>query len=791
MVGLVIVSHSRKLALAIAELVKSLTTDTLPIAVAGGVGDDYAELGTDATDIMEAIEKVHSDEGTLILVDMGSALLSTELALEFLGEDIAKNIKVTSAPVLEGAVSAGVQIQLNSPLEKVYSEAMAGLQAKQIHLDENVEDTALANNDTVDLAKNANTLSKQFIIENPHGLHVRPVTQLIQTIAPFTSKIGIQNSSKQSEIVDGRSAISVSCLQLLKGDSMTVFALGDDATETLNAITDLHNAHYGENLEEKINIETTKEKASIIAISEGYALAPAFTLDEKPFVIKSRNIDDVSAECEKLKIAIKQTIEQLQKQAKKLTKTESDIITTHAIMLDDPSLLEKAQKHICDKKCNAEYAWNETIQSIADDYRQMENTYFQQRATDIIDIGKQVLSNLGIKTDTKITLDKPVILFLSELSPSQASELNSTMVKGIVTKYGGATSHSAIIARSLGIPMISGFNIDKVQQGNFCILDGYKNQIYCNPNQQLTDSYQAKYDEWQAQRKELQQLAQQIVQTKDGIQISVLANVASLQEAQAVTNNGADGVGLLRTEFLFLDNADAPSEESQYQQLRAMLTAVGKPVTIRTFDIGGDKQVPYVNQNEENPFLGVRGVRLYQQQPQLFTDHIRAILRASVGQEVKIMFPMIATLDDFVQTKKWVENIHNELTEKGIEHQWPLPIGMMVETPASVLLADEFAKVADFFSIGTNDLTQYIMAADRGSVELAKYNNPLSSPVLDMIKTVIQAGENENIPVSLCGNTGKLTKALPILINLGLRTVSLSLSSVAEAKQIIATLDNA
>ncbi len=246
----------------------------------------------------------------------------------------------------------------------------------------------------------------------------------------------------------------------------------------------------------------------------------------------------------------------------------------------------------------------------------------------------------------------------------------------------------------------------------------------------------------------------------------------------------------LSNENLFLDNADAPDEETQYQQLREILTAVGKPVTIRTFDIGGDKPVPYVNQAEKNPFLGVRGVRLYSQLPELFENHIRAVLRAAAGQQAKIMFPMIASLEDFSKTKQWVESIHTELTEQGIAHQWPIPIGMMVETPAAALLADEFSQLADFFSIGTNDLTQYLMAADRGDVALAGYNNPLSPPVLDMVQRVIKAAEKPSIPVGLCGDPGVLQQALPALIQLGLRAISLSLSSIPEAKQIIANLDD-
>ncbi len=796
MVSLVIVSHSRPLATAVADLVKSLTTDTLPVAVAGGVGENYAELGTDATDIMEAIESVYSDDGVLVLVDMGSAILSTELALEFLDETQVQNIKITAAPVIEGAVAAAVQMQLNAPLESVYAEAMAGLLPKQTHLNE-VTDTPPQSSEAdnkigiAQLAQSQQAKRRDFVIQNPHGLHARPAATLAQAVAPFSCQIGVQNISKQSDVVDMRSVLSLSCLQLLKGETMAVFALGEDAEQALDAIADLHNNHYGESFNEDASVAEPTEQQQVISLCEGYALAPAFILNEQPFNIEKRAITAVSAECDKLQHAIQTTISSLRRQAKALSSVEAEILTTHAMLLDDALLFDNSAAIIREAQCAADYAWYGVIQRVAKDYQQMENVYFQQRASDILDIGRQVLAQLGVDTRQRIEVSEPVILFLPELSPSQAAELDPTNIKGVVTARGGKTSHAAIIARSLGIPAVSGFTeLAKLKQGDFCMVDGYQAAVYCNPDAALIATYQEKYATWQAKRQQLQQLAQQPARTKDGVSVSVLANIGSLQEAQAVANSGADGVGLLRTEFLFLDNADAPDEETQYQQLREILTAVGKPVTIRTFDIGGDKPVPYVNQAEKNPFLGVRGVRLYSQLPELFESHIRAILRAAAGQQAKIMFPMIASLEDFSKTKQRVETIHEQLTEQGIAHQWPIPIGMMVETPAAALLADEFSQLADFFSIGTNDLTQYLMAADRGDVALAGYNNPLSKPVLDMVQRVIDAAEKPPIPVGLCGDPGTLQQALPTLIHLGLRAISLSLSSIPEAKQIIANVDD-
>ncbi len=443
MVSLVIVSHSRPLATAVADLVKSLTTDTLPVAVAGGVGENYAELGTDATDIMEAIESVYSDDGVLVLVDMGSAILSTELALEFLDESQVENIKITAAPVIEGAVAAAVQIQLNAPLESVYAEAMAGLLPKQTHLNE-VTDTPPQSSEAdnkigfAQLAQSQQAQHRDFVIQNPHGLHARPAATLAQAVAPFSCQIGVQNVSKQSDIVDMRSVLSLSCLQLLKGETMAVFALGEDAEQALDAIADLHNNHYGESLDENgdehlnegANTDESTEQQQVISLCEGYALAPAFILSEQPINIEKRTVTAVSAECDKLQQAIQTTISSLRRQAKALSSVEAEILTTHAMILDDALLFDNSAAIIRQEQCAADYAWHSVIQSVAKDYQQMEDVYFQQRASDILDIGQQVLAQLGVDTRQRIEVSEPVILFLSELSPSQAAELDPTNIKG-------------------------------------------------------------------------------------------------------------------------------------------------------------------------------------------------------------------------------------------------------------------------------------------------------------------------------------------------------------------------
>lgn len=792
MVGLVLVSHSKALVEAALTLVKELSPIPIPIAGAGGVGENKRELGTDATDILEAIKEVFSEDGVLILADMGSAILSSEFALELLDSLEAKKVKICPAPIIEGAVAAAVQIGLNRSLEDVDKEARLGLSAKEEHLlphsfPEKEDNKSFLQ---VDFETNPQVISRVFKVKNQHGLHARPISRLIQTAAQFSAKIGVKNITKNTTIADAESLIALGRLQAEKNDEIMFFALGEDAIQSLDALEALHNTNYGD--KDFVELIEKRVESNQFAISQGYAIGPAIIVNETDVVIEKITISNPYTEITRLKEAIKNAVNQLTNEISIHNNCDTDIFKAHLLMLTDPMLIDFAEKMIESELCNADYAWHTAIQTISQEYQAMENSYFKMRAADLIDIGKRVLYTLGaISQKDSISFDKEGIVFIGELLPSMAALLNPNIIKAVVTEFGGMTSHAAIITRSLGIPLISGFaDWKKIKNGTPVIVDGYTSELYFNPNEELLKQYTAKYNQWKKDFYDLKQKAQTPAFTQDGQQITVLSNIGSLSDAQSVGESGADGVGLLRTEFLFLNRKKAPTETEQYIALRDILTVIDKPITLRTLDIGGDKPLPYLHrEREDNPFLGVRGVRLYKTEPELFSIHIRAVLRAAFNTNTKLMFPMIAQINEFEAVKNQVIAVHNQLENEGIAHLWPIEIGVMIETPAAALIAQELAQKVDFFSIGTNDLTQYIMAAERGNKQLSEYSDPMSLPLLRALALIIESGKASNIPVSLCGELGVLKPSLSILLSLGLTTISLTGASIPEAKNIIRELN--
>lgn len=796
MVGLVIVSHSRALASAVVALVEELSVEKIPLAVSGGIGDEYGDLGTDATDVMDAIESVYSDDGVLILADMGSALLSSDMALEFLSEDMTGNIRISAAPLVEGAVAAAVQIGLHASLDEVCAEAERGLMPKQAHLGTNEESQrADAGAGLHPFEDDAAALKKMLIVENLHGLHARPLTKLVQTAGRFSAEVGMKNVTKNTPVADARSLTGLSLLQAARGDTVMLFVRGSDARAALDALEALHNSRYGEDgaAETVVTAEKKKSHKKQFAVSEGYALGSAYIARSQKQDIPRRHVEDTGGEETRFRNALDGAKAALDRHIASLgtalEKAELDIFYAQKMLLDDPGLVEKTLHRLAAECCNAEYAWYSVCQATADEYAQMNDEYFRRRAVDVIDAALLVLEQLdGRAAILPAMPENPSIIFAKELSPRYAALFTQETVLGVVTEHGGATSHAAIIVRALGIPFICGFtDWDAVYDTAQVIVDGFAGTVHISPDAALYETYEKKYTAYKKEESALKKAASAPAVTKDGQTVTVLANIGSLVEAARLADTGADGVGLLRTEFVFLDKDAPPSEQEQYTILRGIFEAVGKPVTVRTLDIGGDKPLPYLHQRkEDNPFLGVRGVRLYAAEPEIFTAHIRAILRAAQNLPVKIMFPMIATTEDFITTKAAVTRIHAELLAEHVDHAWPIPIGTMIETPAAAVLTAELARECSFFSIGTNDLTQYIMAAERGNSELTHYANPLHPAVLSVITHIIQnAG---SCPVSLCGEPGPLDQAIPALCSCGLRTISVAPAQVPQAKQQVRRL---
>jgi phosphoenolpyruvate-protein phosphotransferase len=464
------------------------------------------------------------------------------------------------------------------------------------------------------------------------------------------------------------------------------------------------------------------------------------------------------------------------------------------LISQDPELLAQALNNIFQNHQNAALAWHNSTEQIAASYRALEDDYLRQRAADVKDVENQILLVLAGKTTyAPLAFTEPVILYAQDITPTETAQLDLRAVLGIITTGGGPTSHSANLARALGIPAVSGASpsLAGIPARTLVALDGSSGQIWIEPAESVQVELRARREAWLAPREKLMQASSAPAVTRDGRRVEVFANIANIQDARAAVTNGAEGVGLLRTEFLFLMRESPPSEEEQTLTLREIFETMGiqRPITIRTLDVGGDKKLPFIQLPEEpNPFLGVRALRLSLTRPDLFLTQIRAILRAAEGFPCRIMFPMVADVEEIRKARSWVEKAHHGLQEENEPHAWPVELGIMVEIPSAALLAPMLATEVDFFSIGTNDLTQYTLAAERGNPALYHLADGLHPAVLRLIGEVVEASHQAGKWTGVCGELGGDPEAIPVLVGLGVDELSLNPAGIPRIKSIIRDL---
>ncbi|PNK11501.1 phosphoenolpyruvate--protein phosphotransferase, partial [Cylindrospermopsis raciborskii] len=534
-----------------------------------------------------------------------------------------------------------------------------------------------------------------------------------------------------------------------------------------------------------------------IAASPGIAIAPVVHYQLAPVSITEYHIENVEIEWQRLQHAIqraKQEITMLLSHASvQIGDAEAAIFDAHLLFLADPVMLDAVRRYIIEYRLNAEAAWQAVVEEVTNSYRQLEDAYLKERVDDVVDVGRRVLRILLGNLPTELHILEPSIVVGTDLTPSDTARLDPRKVLGICMTAGSATSHSAIIARTLGIPAVVGVDsqVLTVENGAVIALDGEGGRVWIEPEGSVLTALENKRQVWQTNQAEARKKAHQPATTRDGQRIHVFANIGSVADAKAAVGYGAEGVGLLRTEFLYLEQIKPPTEEEQLQVYQDIAQTLGElPLIIRTLDVGGDKQIPYLGSTlqETNPFLGVRGIRFCLEHPYLLKTQLRAILRASAKHHIKVMWPMISTLTELRAAKSILNQSMAELKKDGMEFDAKLPVGVMIETPAAVAIADHLAKEVDFFSIGTNDLSQYVMACDRTNPKVANLTDALQPAVLRMIQQTVEAGHAANIWVGLCGEIAAETAVAPILIGLGIDELSTNPQAIAPLKQVISQL---
>ena len=826
MVGIVLVSHSARLAEGVRELVEQAAQGAVPLAVAGGIDDPDNPIGTDAMKVLEAIQSVYSDDGVVVLMDLGSALLSAEMAVEFLPEEQQPRIHLCAAPFVEGAYAAVVQASTGAPAQSVVAEAIGALAAKVAQLGGVVE--AQGSGGAGQQGGGGEEEAQEIIlsVRNRLGLHARPAARFVSTAGRFAADVQLIREDRRA---NAKSINQVATLGVRQGDTITIRAAGPDAAAALAALQALADDNFGDREEgqgsrgageqgvrgasrptdllttdllttDPLTTDNWQLTTALqgIPASPGVAIGPAALYRPRPPEVVTRAIDDTAGEWRRLQDAVavaRDEIGALHRRAvAQVGPDEAAIFEAHLLFLQDPLLVEATRDRIYSEKINAEAAWQRQMADMAATYRDMADDYMRARAADVEDVAQRVLRGLMGVAPPSLDLAAPAILIAADLTPSDTARLDRERVLAVCTELGGATAHSAILARALGIPAVVGLGhaVWQVAEGQRVAVDGDAGALWPQPDDAQVAGLAARREAWlEAQRRD-KAAGQGAAVTPDGHRVEIAANVGSPNDVAPALEFGAEGVGLFRTEFLFMDRATAPSEEEQFEAYRrAARAAGGRPLIIRTLDVGGDKPLPYLDLGDEaNPFLGWRAIRFCLERPDVFMPQLRAILRASAAEEgaprcVKLMLPMIGAPVEVRAARAMLAAAQAELRAAGVPFDEAMEVGIMIEVPSAVAVADQLAREVDFFSIGTNDLTQYVMAADRGNARVAGLASALQPAVLRMVRDAADAAHAAGIWIGMCGELAGNALAAPVLVGLGLDELSMSAPSIPAVKAAV------
>lgn len=799
MVGIVIVSHSKMLAEGVKELADQMSQNKVAILTAGGLDDEFSPIGTDPFKIKDAVEKLTECDGILVLMDIGSAVMNAELALDLIDEDLKNKILLCEAPLVEGAIAAAAQAMTGADIKAIANEARNGLIGKQSLLTPINYNTPQDDMEQADFDKEI-----KITVPNQLGLHARPSVKLVELVNKFNLTAVVSTNNKP--FVDASSISQISTLGAKKDDILIFKVKGNQVKDLEIAL----NTFVKENFGDPINTNTTKikkepinkiipsDELSGLGVSKGIAIGKAKLLKNVLVEVKKEKVDDTLLEISKLRnsiaIVLNNYKEIQQKTLKLYGKDDAEIFDFHIFMLNDVKIIQQAEQIINSESVSAAYAWYTVYTSLEKKYLNMDDAYLKERASDVVELRTKVINEIQNNLNNDIILTEPAILIVDEIGPAQTLSLDTDKVLGIISMHGGETSHATILARSLGIPAITsvGKAINAIKENEVLAMNGSTGSIV------LESEYPEEIKSLILEKeKEDKLLKERFAKAKlpavsvDGVEFKILANVSSPKEAKLAFDNGAEGIGLYRTEFLFMNRDSAPSEEEQYTIYKQLCENMeGLPITIRTLDIGGDKQIPYLGiSKENNPFLGLRGIRYCLQNIALFKTQLRALCRISADYQIKVMYPMVGVVEEVLSANKILREVQNELKNEQIPYNKNMQIGIMIEVPSVLFLIPQLAKEIDFLSIGTNDLTQYLLALDRENTNVSKYFSALHPSVLTAVQHIIKLANENNLDVSLCGELARNQKATKLLSGIGLRNFSMSSPAIPSIKEIVRNLN--
>lgn len=777
MIGIVVVSHSHALAVAAVDLASEMVDATNRPAIAVAAGIDETAFGTDATAVAEAINDVDTADGVLLLLDLGSAVLSAEMALEFADPETAARVTVSSAPLVEGLVAAVVLASTGAPLSAVAEEAERGLRGKQEHL--GGTDLGFTGDATAEVAAEVaaasigDEVSVEVQVMNAHGLHARPAAKLVTLVRSFDARVTLTNRESGRGPVDASSLSSVATLNARHGQRIQVEASGRQRNEVLTAVQAFAARAFDDvpaaaPSGDKPG-EDVQPTGSGLDVAIGHAVVPAIEVDTSSYQPGSS-----AEELERSRSAVRSVSRALEAIRGKdgLATADAEIFDAHLALVSDPVVGTAVDAEIARGE-SAVAAWSGCLDAVAADFEGLDDPYQQARAQDVRSVQRRILATLaGVEADPAGTsLKAQTILVVPELDAATAATVDGGMVVGVVTLRGGSTGHGVLVAKSRGIPIITdvGEAAAHVVPGQLVGFDAARGVISVDPDEGEQATFRRTIAERSATHQVHLAAASEPALTQDGQRILITANVVSVDDARVAASHGADGSGLVRTEVLFGHLETLPSAETQCEKFLAIAAAFnGQPITIRTWDVGGDKPLRFLPQpREANPFLGERGLRLSRRDPVPFREQLAAICAAARQTAVRVMFPMVSTVDEV----SWALDQLRDVADDSGGMPSSLEVGIMIEVPAAAVRASQMAEGLDFVSIGTNDLTQYLLAAERGNGAVASLGDTLDPAVLSVIRRVCDEVPR-HVEVAVCGDLASRPEAAALLVGLGARELS-------------------